>query len=69
MLRGRVSTFYLKQLAQSFVAKIDEVERIINLLDVDVPTEDRCAPKNEWHFPTRKSIDGINVMLPARENQ
>lgn len=34
-LRGRVSCYYLKQMAQSMLVGIDEVRRIHNLLEVE----------------------------------
>lgn len=33
-LRGRVPTYYMKQVAQTLVAKLDEVHRIDNRLEV-----------------------------------
>jgi osmotically-inducible protein OsmY len=33
-LRGRVPSFYLKQTAQSLVAKVDGVRQVVNLVDV-----------------------------------
>ena len=33
-LSGRVPTFFLKQTAQSLVAKVDGVRQVINLVDV-----------------------------------
>jgi hypothetical protein len=34
VLRGRVSSYYLKQLAQELVRRIDGTEAIVNLVDV-----------------------------------
>jgi osmotically-inducible protein OsmY len=36
-LRGRVSTFYLKQLAQTLIRELDDVAEINNRLEVVVP--------------------------------
>ncbi len=37
-LRGRVSTFYLKQVAQTMIASLEGVERINNRLEVAAPS-------------------------------
>lgn len=39
-LRGRVPTYYLKQVAQALVSEIEEVRQVINLIEI-VPTADR----------------------------
>lgn len=36
-LRGRVTSFYLKQLAQTAVAKIEGVEECVNRIEVRTP--------------------------------
>lgn len=36
-LRGRVSSFYLKQIAQSLVQRLEGVERIVNRVEVTRP--------------------------------
>ena len=36
-LTGRVSSYYLKQLAQAAIARVDEVPRIVNSVVVDYP--------------------------------
>lgn len=36
-LRGRVSSFYLKQLAQTLVAKVPGVEMVVNNVEVSGP--------------------------------
>lgn len=36
-LRGRVSSFYLKQIAQSLVQRLEGVERIVNRVEVTGP--------------------------------
>jgi osmotically-inducible protein OsmY len=42
-LSGRVPTFYLKQVAQTIVGKLDHVEQVVNNLDVsgDASHEER----------------------------
>ncbi len=36
-LRGRVSSFYMKQVAQTLVKRVDGVERIVNRVEVTGP--------------------------------
>ena len=46
LLRGTVPTFYLKQVAQVVVGRLDEVKRVINRIEV---TEDNgSAPEDRW---------------------
>jgi len=36
-LRGRLPSYYLKQMAQAIVADIDGVRRVVNLIEIAVP--------------------------------
>ncbi len=38
-LRGHVSSYYLKQIAQTAVRGLEQVEEIVNRLEVDPPVE------------------------------
>ena len=41
ILTGRLTTYYLKQMAQTVVAGLEEVEEIVNRIEVLSPTECR----------------------------
>jgi osmotically-inducible protein OsmY len=55
-LRGRLPSYYLKQVAQSIAARIEGVRRVVNEIEVAVPNgpapagRDR-ATKTERRFP------------------
>jgi hypothetical protein len=66
MLRGRVSTYYLKQMAQSRVATIEEVKQIVNSLKVDGSAESRRSRTINGQGPNIKSIDVTTTTLPTR---
>lgn len=40
-IRGKVPTFYLKQIAQNLVGQVDGVEKVVNEIEVVVP--------DTWH--------------------
>ena len=37
VLRGRVASYFVKQVAQSAVAQIDGIRRVVNRIEVDTP--------------------------------
>ncbi len=41
-LRGRLPSYYLKQVAQNLVAELDSVHTLINAIDIAIPV--RCSP-------------------------
>jgi osmotically-inducible protein OsmY len=43
LLRGQVPSFYLKQLAQEAVKKIEGLGRVVNEIEVTVPSLDRTV--------------------------
>ena len=45
-LRGRLYSFYLKQVAQSLVRDLASVRRVENEIEVDRQCRDASAPKN-----------------------
>src|SRR5687767_10328168 len=46
VLRGRVPSYYLKQIAQSLAARADGVERIDNQIEVDRQGRGRRSPSS-----------------------
>lgn len=53
-VRGRVPTFYLKQLAQTVVSRVPGVEQVANRVEVIPPGQplpNRQEPTVEMHYP------------------
>jgi len=41
-LRGRLPSYYLKQIAQNLVAELDSVHTLVNAIDIAIPVQ--CSP-------------------------
>ena len=50
-LRGRVSRYYLRQIARDLVRHVRGVVLIDNRLEVEPPPCDRQRERRWWHFP------------------
>ncbi len=52
VLRGRVSSFYLKQVAQAQAGAVEGVRLVVNQIEVDKPSRNQGPHRPERPFPT-----------------